>query len=55
MDNQVKFPIDAVVTWVNGNDPEYQKKISHLVHSHSFDLCGPVYGCKIFPFGKSLC
>ena len=29
MNNEVKFPVDAVVTWVNGNDPEYQKKISH--------------------------
>jgi len=28
MNNPVKFPIDVVVTWVNGNDLEYQKKLS---------------------------
>ena len=28
MINPVKFPIDVVVTWVNGNDLEYQKKLS---------------------------
>ena len=28
MNNSVKFPIDVVVTWVNGNDLEYQKKLS---------------------------
>ena len=25
MNNPVEFPIDVVVTWVNGNDLEYQK------------------------------
>ena len=28
MNNPVKFPIDVVVTLVNGNDLEYQKKLS---------------------------
>ena len=28
MNNPVKFPIDVVVTWVNRNYLEYQKKVS---------------------------
>ena len=29
MSNSVELRVDAIVTWVNGNDPKYQKKISH--------------------------
>ncbi|MEE3035436.1 MAG: Stealth CR1 domain-containing protein [Bacteroidota bacterium] len=36
MNSSVEFPVDVVVTWVNGNDLEYQKKLSDFKNTEKF-------------------
>ena len=62
-----KIPIDAVITWVDGNDPLYQRKMSLAVSSEKkkknnlskYKEVGEIYYCvqsiiKFAPFIRNI-